>query len=207
MGRATTRGPYAKTAARRRDILRAARESFDEHGYAASSLRDIAERAGTTHAVVQHHFSSKDDLLTAVLTQRDIEEHEHGEQAVDGFGSLAGYLGDLLLRHQEDPELMRLWLELAVAASRSGHPAHAYFVERQDRVRTLLAEPMRELAARGELTADVDVDSVLTLLHALLSGLQIVWLLDPRLDIAKAFSQFMELAFSPNRSQTETTTR
>lgn len=199
------RGPYAKTAARRREILRAARDSFAERGYAASSLRDIAERAGTTHAVVQHHFSSKDELLTAVLTQRDTEEHEHGEQAVDGFDSLSGYLTGLLLRHQADPELMRLWLELAVAASRAGHPAHTYFAERQERVRTLLVEPLRELAARGELTDDVDADSAVTLVYALLNGLQVVWLLDPHLDIVRPFNQFMDLVFSPDRSRTGTT--
>ena len=194
MAGAVARGPYAKTAARRKEILDAARESFAERGYAGSSLRDIAERAGTTHAVLQHHFASKDALLAAVLAQRDLEEHEQGVREVDGFDSLAGYLSDVLLRHQKAPELMRLWSELSVSASRADHPAHTYFVERQERVRALLVEPMRELAAGGT-RAGLDEDGVATLLLALLNGLQIVWLLDPRQDIVGPFNRFMDLMF------------
>ena len=200
---AVGRGPYAKTAARRAEILRAARDSFAERGFAGSSLRDIAERAGTTHAVLQHHFTNKDDLLIAVLAQREAEERRQADQEVEGFGSFISYLGRLLLSHQEAPELMRLWAELAVAASRPEHPAHQYFVERYTRVHTLIIEPIDDLAARGELAGGLDADSAATLLHALLNGLQIVWLLDPRLDIVKAFNQFIRLAFASAEGRTE----
>lgn len=189
------RGPYAKTAARRAEILRAARESFAERGYAGSSLRDIAERAGTTHAVLQHHFAGKDELLIAVLAQRDGEEREQAEREVEGFDAFIAFLGRVLLHHQEAPELMRLWTELAVAASRPDHPAHTYFVERYERVRTLIAEPIDDLAAKGAMLEGLDPDSVTTLLHALLNGLQIVWLLDPRLDVVTPFNQFIAMVF------------
>lgn len=189
------RGPYAKTAARRAEILRAACESFAERGFAGSSLRDIAERAGTTHAVLQHHFAGKDELLIAVLAQRDAQEQEQAERDVEGFDAFVVFLGKLLLHHQKAPELMRLWAELSVAASRPDHPAHQYFVERDERVRTLIAEPIHDLAAKGEVVEGLDPDSALTLLHALLNGLQVVWLLNPRLDIVTPFNQFMALVF------------
>ncbi|MEH0580221.1 TetR/AcrR family transcriptional regulator [Streptomyces sp. B21-108] len=54
MGQARARGPYVKTPARRAEIVRAARDSFAERGYANASLRDIAERAGITHAGLLH---------------------------------------------------------------------------------------------------------------------------------------------------------
>ncbi|MGP4049872.1 TetR family transcriptional regulator [Streptomyces sp. 2A115] len=75
---AKARGPCAKTAARRAQIVRAARDSFTERGYAGASLRDIAERTGITQAGLLHHFRSKDDLLCAVLAQREAEEWEQG---------------------------------------------------------------------------------------------------------------------------------
>ncbi|MEU5259823.1 helix-turn-helix domain-containing protein [Amycolatopsis sp. NPDC021455] len=181
------RGPYAKSAARRAEILCAARDSFAERGYAASSLRDIAERAGTTHAVLQHHFAGKDELLMAVLAQRDADERAAGErEAEQTFGGLAAYLARLLRSHQEAPELMRLWAELAVAASRPDHPAHEYVVRRYELVRTRIAAAVTDA---GEL----DSDSATTLVHALLNGLQIVWLLDPRLDIVTPLERFMAL--------------
>lgn len=67
MGEAEARGPYAKTPARRAAIVRAARDSFAEKGYAKASLRDIAERAGITHAGLLHHFRNKEELLAEVL--------------------------------------------------------------------------------------------------------------------------------------------
>ena len=112
-----------------------------------------------------------------------------GERAVERtFGSLAAYLAGLLRSHQEAPELMRLWAELAVAASRPDHPAHAYFVKRYEFVRARIAASMGDRAED-----ELDSESATTLLHALLNGLQIVWLLDPRLDIVTPLERFMDL--------------
>lgn len=195
MDQAKPRKPYAKTAARRAEILRAARDSFAEHGYAGASLRDIAERAGTTHGLLLHHFRGKDELLAAVLAQRDSEEREQGQADVHGPGSLASYLGDVLINHQETPELTRLWLELAVAASRPDHPARAYFVDRYEHGRTDLAGRMRELAAQGKLRDGIDPQAAAALFYAVLNGLQMLWLLDPELDVVEPLRQFLNLVF------------
>lgn len=201
------RGPYAKSAARRAEILRAARDSFTERGYAGSSLREVAERAGTTHAVVQHHFANKDELLMAVLAHRDEEEQTSGEREVEAtFDAFRGYLADRLLGHQEAPELMRLWAELAVAASRADHPAHKYFVERYAQARSRMTGPMDDLHATGELADGLDPHSAATLVQALLTGLQILWLLDPELDIVTPFTRFMALVSGRTTTDTSAAT-
>lgn len=195
------RGPYAKSAARRAEILRAARESFAERGYARSSVRDIADRAGITHAGLLHHFAGKDELLLAVLQQRDAEEAERSQVEVPDPagdpGSVTTFLGTLLCEHQQAPELMRLWAELAVASSRPEHPAHAHFVDRYERARSWMAEHFRSLAASGDVREDVDVDAAAALLVAVLDGLQTQWLLDSRVDIVAALSQFLDLLQPP----------
>ena len=61
------RGRKATTAA----ILDAAEELFSEHGYAAVSVRDVAARAGVSHALVHRYLGGKADLFRAVLTQRE----------------------------------------------------------------------------------------------------------------------------------------
>lgn len=48
-------------------IVSAARELFAAHGYAAVSVRDIAEHARVNHGLVHRHFGSKDAVLHAVL--------------------------------------------------------------------------------------------------------------------------------------------
>jgi AcrR family transcriptional regulator len=63
-----------------RVLLEAAVEAIDEVGPAGLSLRDLARRAGVSHAAPAHHFGDKAGLLTAVAT--------------DGFRRLAATLGD-----------------------------------------------------------------------------------------------------------------
>lgn len=61
------RGREASTAA----ILDAAQELFSEHGYDAVSVRDVAARAGVSHALVHRYLGGKAELFRAVLTQRE----------------------------------------------------------------------------------------------------------------------------------------
>ncbi|MEU6142729.1 TetR/AcrR family transcriptional regulator [Streptomyces sp. NPDC047081] len=194
-GRAKARGPYAGTPARRAEIVRAARDSFAEKGYAKASLRDIAERAGITHAGLLHHFRDKDELLTEVLAQRDAEEWQQGLAQVGGFDQLAPYLGGLLRHHQKAPELMRLWIELAVGASRPGHPAHVYFVERYERSRAQFSDGFPDEAARGRLREGISPENAAILFHAVLNGLQLQWVLDQDLDIVGPVKDFVRLLF------------
>jgi AcrR family transcriptional regulator len=62
----------------RRALLSAAVAAIEDAGPAAMSLRDVARRAGVSHAASSHHFGDKAGLLTAL--------------AAEGFGLLAGTL-------------------------------------------------------------------------------------------------------------------
>ncbi|MFE2422071.1 TetR/AcrR family transcriptional regulator [Streptomyces hokutonensis] len=195
MTQVKARGPYNKTPARRAEIVRAARESFAEHGFTKASLRGIAERAGITHAGLLHHFRDKDDLLAAVLAERDTEERRYAESKVPDMDHLTPYLGGMLRHHQRAPELMRLWIELTAAASRPEHPAHGYFVERYAWGRDQFARGMQGKAGRGELHEALAPEHAAILLQAVLNGLQLQWLLDEELDIVGPVRAFMRMTF------------
>jgi AcrR family transcriptional regulator len=51
-------------------ILDAAEALFMEHGFEATSLRQLTGTAGVNLAAVNYHFGSKEDLFQAVLTRR-----------------------------------------------------------------------------------------------------------------------------------------
>src|SRR2546421_12961401 len=51
-------------------ILDAAEVLFMEHGFEATSLRQITAAAGVNLAAVNYHFGSKEELFQAVLTRR-----------------------------------------------------------------------------------------------------------------------------------------
>ena len=51
-------------------LLDAAEELFTEHGFEATSLRQLTAAAGVNLAAVNYHFGSKEELFQAVLTRR-----------------------------------------------------------------------------------------------------------------------------------------
>ncbi|OIV36804.1 TetR family transcriptional regulator [Mangrovactinospora gilvigrisea] len=53
----------------RRAVLDATDEAVRENGVAALSLRDLARRAGVSHAAPAHHFGDKTGLLTAFAAE------------------------------------------------------------------------------------------------------------------------------------------
>src|SRR3954465_12013389 len=78
----------------RRALLQAASEAITENGVATLSMRDLARRAGVSHAAPNHHFGDKAGLLTAFAT--------------DGFDQLGKALGTSRLASNS-------FLELGVA--------------------------------------------------------------------------------------------
>src|ERR1700675_1808248 len=59
-----------KSSATKDRILNAAEELFMEHGFEATSLRQITATARVNLAAANYHFGSKEDLFEAVLTRR-----------------------------------------------------------------------------------------------------------------------------------------
>lgn len=61
--------PTSDTESPRKRLLAAAVQLFADHGYAGSSMRDLARVTGMSVAGLYHHFESKDQLLYEL--QRD----------------------------------------------------------------------------------------------------------------------------------------
>jgi AcrR family transcriptional regulator len=51
-------------------IQAVALELFTEHGYEATSLREISERLGVTKAALYYHFKTKEDIVTSLVQDR-----------------------------------------------------------------------------------------------------------------------------------------
>jgi AcrR family transcriptional regulator len=58
-------------------LLQAAAEEISTAGVAQLSLRELARRAGVSHAAPAHHFGDKTGLLTALATEGFRVLHEH----------------------------------------------------------------------------------------------------------------------------------
>ncbi|MFE3259264.1 helix-turn-helix domain-containing protein [Nocardia sp. NPDC059091] len=81
-------------------VLTHAADLFAERGPAATSIRDIADRAGVNHGLVFRHLGAKDKVVTAVLDHLATET-----AALAAAGALSA----------DDPRLRRHWSVLARA--------------------------------------------------------------------------------------------
>src|SRR4029079_5007135 len=70
-------------------ILDAARDALAEDGYAQTTTRAIAERAGVQLSLVHYHFKGKQQLLVEVLSRENERLLDRQRAMFDGPGSLA----------------------------------------------------------------------------------------------------------------------
>ena len=73
-----------QTEATRSALVEAARSRFAEHGFAGTSIDDIARDAGLTKGAVYHHFTNKEQLFEQVFEQLEAELAARGAQAARG---------------------------------------------------------------------------------------------------------------------------
>jgi AcrR family transcriptional regulator len=193
-----SRGTYAKTAGRRRDILEAGIEVFANHGFRNGSLREIAERVGMSQTGLLHHFANKNELLAGVLELRDDRslalvglDETPGIETIRGMARVAEY------NAIEAPGLVELHCVLSAEATAPEHPAHQYFFNRYKFVVDLLGEAFTNARNAGQLIDGVDPGSAARSLVALSDGLQVQWLLDPdSLDMAEELRRYLRPLFT-----------
>jgi len=184
---------------RREQMLRAALEVIQERGYAESRIADVAERAGTSPALVIYYFKTKDQLLTDAIRFSEDTWYAAGIARMTAIPSAAGRLEELVAMSTlpeadaEPPTSWVLWLDLWAQAVR--HPEVASVRQKFDeRWRQTITSLVVEGQEAGEF-GPVDPVDFAVLFSALLDGLAIqIALGDPSVDAAKAFGLCMRFA-------------
>jgi AcrR family transcriptional regulator len=189
-----TRGNYAKTAGRRREILEAGIDVFSTNGFRSGSIREIAERVGMSQAGLLHHFPSKTDLLAEVLRLRDEKALEIlRSDTPPGIDTLRDMV-ELVAHNATVPGLVELHCVLSAEATSPDHPAHDYFRERYDRTIRSMEEAFAQLERDGQLAPGLTPSAAARGLVAMSDGLQVQWLLDPAsVDMADEMRRYLQL--------------
>ncbi|WP_051327000.1 TetR/AcrR family transcriptional regulator [Desulfatibacillum aliphaticivorans] len=74
---ATTRKPNKATPKRKRRIILAALEIFNEKGFTDATMQEIRQRSGASYGSVYHHFKSK-ELLAAAVYMEGLKDYQEG---------------------------------------------------------------------------------------------------------------------------------
>lgn len=176
-------------ADRRRQILDAATELIKERGFWAVSLHEVAAACGLSVPGLLHHFRTKDVLLLELLEQRDEADLASLKQLLGHSSERAASSTDdpvahgltlglfceaLVARNAGQPELVRLYAVLEAESLNPDHPAHAYFVRRQQ----MALEGFAALCPAAS-----DPERMARQVLAAMDGLQLQWLRDPNTDL------------------------
>ena len=175
----------------REALLESALELVQEQGAGAVSLREVARRAGVSHAAPAHHFGDKAGMLTAL--------------AVQGYELFTDALRAGIERAPGNPELQFAYTGLAYVMFAAEHRAHFELMFRPELLRrddpALLATAS---AAYGVLQTTVgasfpreataeDLGVVATTAWAQAHGLATLWL-HGNLPQAKGLAELDQLA-------------
>jgi len=165
--------PGTRSERKQAAIVAAAAEVFLDTGYAGASMDEIAARSGVSKQTVYKHFTSKEALFTAVISQMMGEAATNVHQAlpqVRNGKELEAYLLDYgvrLLTVALTPGLMQLRRLVIAEAQRFPDLARQLYAGGAGRALEVMAAAFEPLAERRLLAFD----------DAMVAAQQLNWLL------------------------------
>lgn len=159
-------------AARRKEIMAAARGCFLRKGFHAASTAEISERASISVAGLYQYFPTKADLVLA-LVEEDLEMDLEWVGVLAKAESLQIGLTRLALEYANDVgcgDAVRLRLEITAEASRDPKIA-TVFTDVETRLVTAVSHLLADRQAKGEIDLALDPEVTARTVLAFLDGL------------------------------------
>jgi AcrR family transcriptional regulator len=170
------RAPYAKSVARRGEIIATATAVFGTFGYRGGSLRQIAKQLNLGLTTVMHHFPTKESLLAAVLTQEDAADTNFPERSARN-----GFIPTILAiveRNLHRRELVRMFSVVAAEATHPDHAAHEWLRRRYASVIPEYGDAIEHDRSLGRIATTLDSRMLADLVIGTWEGIQVRWLAD-----------------------------
>ena len=164
---------------KRRVILDAAVRVFARQGFHTSRVADIADEAGVAYGLVYHYFSSKEEILDTLFSERwDVmlaaigeADAEHAEPRAK-LQAIADFIID---SYRYDPDLMKVIIvEVTRAANTFGRTHLARIREAYQQVAGIVARAQAEGVFRREIDPPFAALAFYGLVEQVLTG----WIFD-----------------------------
>lgn len=157
----------SNTDVRRREIVQALAQVMARRGYDGASTVEIARAAGLAPGLVHYHFSTKEEILLALVEHLRRVVRGRFEKRVGPRSSANDRLAAFIDAHvalgpDADPAAMACWVSIAAEAVRRPdvkalyrRVANAQSAELRDIVGTALAEAGRSTARAASISAAI----------------------------------------------------
>jgi len=199
MGKKNKKGMDEQTA--RLALLASGTSIFARKGYAAGSVREIVELAGTTKPMLYYYFANKEGLFRSILEWgADIQEELLSKVILRG-GTFPDRM-NLLYRSTyqavlENMNFFRLIHNLIFGAPQDApkYDLDVYRTRMMEAIRTIYLEGIEKGEVRKE-----DPNDVAALLMGLMNYCFHTMFLNPRAEKPERFERLLRLAFQGLRS-------
>jgi AcrR family transcriptional regulator len=176
----------ARAQARRRQIVDAALICFARRGFHKTTMRDIVKQSALSPGAIYCHFTSKHDIIIAVVEERHRRETELLRQASRSKNlafAIDALVADFVavLRNPEERAWRRLTVQLWAESLHDRRLAVAV-TQGVDAPRAILTDMVRRAKVRGELPKSLDEDATARVLIACFQGLVLQQVWDPTMD-------------------------
>lgn len=160
--------------ARREKLIQVAASVFQEKGYQASTLTDIAERIGTDRASLYYYISSKEDLFQEVVSDVLKANIEEGNRilALDQPATvkLRLLIRCLMLSYERNYPYTYVYIQEDMGrVARADTPWAQEMARQTRRFESIVKEVLHEGISSGELRGDLSVDLVANGLFGMLN--------------------------------------
>jgi AcrR family transcriptional regulator len=189
----------ARTKAR---LLEAAAEVIARHGLDRASLDEVAAQAGLTKGAIYSNFTSKTDVVVALIDAQ-FESHFQGlETSVDPSEELPNQTSQAadawLAALAVSGESFLLSIEIALYLARQPH-VRERFAEHYKKLRTKYAQIVQDYGASAEGELALPPEQMSTIYMAMVQGLSLAKLTQPDAVPDELFANALELIAAGSR--------
>ncbi len=158
----------ANRAAKRAEIVAAARRCFSRDGFHQTSMPDIAAEAGLSVGAPYRYFASKEEIILELAGEAFTAIFEPALRSAEATGGI-GELVSEAIGHGPDEELLRCavqaWSELLINETVRDRATAGF-----ENVRQRMAEVLRRGQSAGTVSPDLDPEHGSRIVMALLHG-------------------------------------
>ena len=135
---------------KRAQIIKMAKKSFIERGFAETSMDEISRLAKVSKGGLYHHFSSKDEILMAIFVENQEQMRKKGPELFQKKEKMRSDLGKFYDHLDLQHDLMTIWLQ-AISETKNNSEFRRLVLERRRQLEDITLLQFKELQKMGFL--------------------------------------------------------
>jgi AcrR family transcriptional regulator len=165
---------------KQRLILDAAIRVFARQGFHSCRVSDVADEAGVAYGLVYHYFSSKEEILNTLFTERwqlmldaIVEIDKRDElSARDKLAEVAGFIID---SYRHEPDLMKV---IIVEVTRAANTFGRHHLPKIREAYNLIAGIVEQARVDGSFKSDISAEFAAMCFYGAIEQLLTAWIFD-----------------------------